>query len=207
MALSLQDIAREHGPVVMHLGQRLPLAELEELVLRLFRKVHVEITPHGDIVFMSPTRRQVHTVVMDLQAFMQEWNKAMGKPGEVTGEDLGYVQSNSAVMCPDAAWVSRAQIMALPEADRNRWAMPVVPEFIAEVVSYSDTLADQQARMEVYMASGTQLGWLIDPTHEHAYIYRPGQPVEHIPSFDATLSGDPVMQGLLVPLAELRIRP
>ena len=206
MAITLQDVAREHGPVLMHLGQRIPLPELEELILRLFHKVRVEITAQGDILIMSPTKRQVHTVVMNLQALLQEWNKAQGKPGEVTGEDLGYVQHNSAVMCPDAAWVSRAKILALPESERDHWAMPVVPEFVVEVISYSDTLADQQARMEVYRTSGVLLGWLIDPFDEQAYIYRSGQAAEHVASFDASLSGEGVLPGFILPLNELRLR-
>jgi len=205
MPISLQDVAREHGPVVMHLGQRLPLEEMEGLVLRLFRYIPVEITQHGDILFKSPKKLPVSQVTQSALFHLHSWNKENGKLGQVSNVHLGYLQHNGAVMCPDAAWVSTAKIKQLPAADRDRWAMPIVPEFIVEVVSYSDTLADQQARMDVYLASGVQLGWLIDPIHEQAYIYRPGQPVEHITSFDASLSGEGVLPGFTLPLAELRI--
>jgi len=46
------------------------------------------------------------------------------------------------------------------------------------------------------------LGWLIDSLEQRVYVYRPGQAVE---LFDgpATVSGDPVLSGFILPVREL----
>lgn len=48
------------------------------------------------------------------------------------------------------------------------------PDFVVELMSFSDRLAKVKAKMREWMDNGTQLGWLLDPDHRVAYIYRPG---------------------------------
>lgn len=44
--------------------------------------------------------------------------------------------------------------------------------------SHSDSITVLQEKMELWMANGAQLGWLIDPYATTVYIYRPGQQPE-----------------------------
>ncbi|MFN0013475.1 MAG: hypothetical protein ACKVU2_02910 [Saprospiraceae bacterium] len=48
-----------------------------------------------------------------------------------------------------------------------------------------------------------RLAWLIDPLNRKAWVYRTGTPVEEVPDFGATLSGEEVMPGFTLALSEL----
>ena len=54
--------------------------------------------------------------------------------------------------------------------------------------------------MAEYLANGAQLGWLIDPLEKQVFVYRPGQPVEHLID-PMLLSGEPVLLGFTLNLA------
>ena len=45
---------------------------------------------------------------------------------------------------------------------------------------------------------------LIDPFEEKAYLYRPGEEVQEVASFDETLSGEYVLPGFSLTLDVLR---
>jgi len=53
-----------------------------------------------------------------------------------------------------------------------------------------------------YIACGARLGWLIDVDAKHAWVYRPGRPVESIEDA-SSLQGDPELPGLRVEVATL----
>jgi Uma2 family endonuclease len=59
-----------------------------------------------------------------------------------------------------------------------------------------------QAKLLEFMASGAQLGWLIDPIERRAYVYRPGsEPVVLLEP--PILAGDPVLPGFVLALSEV----
>ncbi len=53
-----------------------------------------------------------------------------------------------------------------------------------EIRSDSDRLAELQTKMEMWIANGAQVAWLIDPLRKAVEIYRPGDSPEvlHGPS-------------------------
>ena len=61
--------------------------------------------------------------------------------------------------------------------DQKRFA-PICPEFVIEVRSETDRLADLQAKMEMWTANGAEVAWLIDPLEKAVVIYRPGEQPE-----------------------------
>src|SRR5207249_12132112 len=56
----------------------------------------------------------------------------------------------------------------------------ICPDFVVELRSPSDRVADIEAKMEEYIANGSRLGWLLDPIENRAIIYRPGEPPERL---------------------------
>ncbi len=56
--------------------------------------------------------------------------------------------------------------------------------------------------MEVYIANGVRLGWLIDPKNRQALVYRADGTVTRYPA-TATLSGEDVVPGLTLALNTL----
>jgi Uma2 family endonuclease len=56
--------------------------------------------------------------------------------------------------------------------------------------------------MREYLDNGARLGWLLDPDPRHVYIYRADSPVERLEN-PATISGDSVLPGFVLDLAEV----
>ncbi len=78
---------------------------------------------------------------------------------------------------PDLSWLSLGRWNALTPAQRNSFA-PVSPEFIVEVRPRSDQLKSLQAKMQMWIANGVQVAWLVDPKRKVIEMYRPGDTPE-----------------------------
>lgn len=94
---------------------------------------------------------------------------------------------------PDVAWVRLDRWQCLSQAEREGFP-PICPDFVIERRSRSDRLPPLQAKMQEYLSSGLQLGWLINPQDRQVEIYRPTQPVEVV-ILPVLLSGEDVLPG------------
>ena len=68
-----------------------------------------------------------------------------------------------------------------------------------ELRSRTDSLSQLQEKMQEYLDSGLQLGWLINPQAQQVEIYRPDQSVEII-QLPAKLSGENVLPEFILDL-------
>jgi len=109
---------------------------------------------------------------------LDEWAEADGR-GIATGPDGGYTLPDSSMRVPDAAWVSNQRWHALSDKDQGRFA-PLCPNFVIELRSPSDKIADLRAKMAQWIANGAEVAWLIDPIEKAVTIYRPGDQPEHL---------------------------
>ena len=94
------------------------------------------------------------------------------------------------------AWVSLEKWEKLTEKEREGFP-PICPDFVIELRSKSDRLKPLQEKMQEYLDSGLQLGWLIDPQDKTVEIYRPNQPVEVI-KMPVNLSGENLLPDLTI---------
>ena len=92
--------------------------------------------------------------------------------------------------------------MSIPGAEEKRKGAPLCPEFLVELMSPSDTLAEQKDKMKEYVANGLLLGWLIDPYHKTVYVYRSGTPPQILKN-PSSLSDDPVLTGFRFNITEI----
>jgi Uma2 family endonuclease len=113
----------------------------------------------------------------------------------------GFLLPNGAERAPDAAWLLRERWEALTVDERRKF-VPLCPDFVIELCSPSNDLAELQAKMQEYVACGLRLGWLIDIDGKRAWVYRPGRSVERIENA-TRLRGDPELAGLDVDLTAL----
>ncbi|MCY3690422.1 MAG: Uma2 family endonuclease [Chloroflexota bacterium] len=95
---------------------------------------------------------------------------------------------------PDAGWVSPEQLASEPPAGQRPHGVPFAPRFVAEIRSISNSLEDQQDKMEEWIAYGVSLGWLIDPFLRQVHIYRPNTAPEILDDPE-TISGAPELPG------------
>lgn len=164
--------------------------------------LRIERNAQGEIIIMTPAGFVSSAQSGEVFRQLGNWNKQY-KLGQVADSSAGYILSDGATLSPDASWVSVTQLEKIPVARRRKF-LPLCPEFVAEVMSSTDRLADAQAKMAQWLANGAQLGFLLTDEPETAYIYRPSQPVEVVQGFDNELSGEPLLPGFVLDLRELR---
>ena len=161
-----------------------------------------ERNSNQEIIIMPPAGSESSESSMESQGQLWLWNRQT-KLGHVYESSAGFKLPDSSVRSPDVAWLSQAKWATLTPEQRRKFP-PVCPEFMMEIKSPSDDVADLHAKMENYLANGMQLGFLLDVEAETAYLYRPGQPAETVQGYDQELSGEPVLPGFRLDLRPLR---
>jgi len=175
----------------------------EEQFVRLCQEnpdLQIELTAQGELVIIPPTGLETGQRNGKLTHFLVAWALADGT-GIACDSSTLFTLPNSAKRSPDASWVRRERWDALPAKERTGFGL-LCPDFVVELRSPTDRLADLQEKMQEYLANGARLGWLIDPLEKRVSIYCPGQPVEVLDDPPA-LSGDPVLPGFVLPVREL----
>ncbi|MBI3851983.1 MAG: Uma2 family endonuclease [Verrucomicrobia bacterium] len=91
--------------------------------------------------------------------------------GEVFGGGTGFRLSESVVLCPDIAFVSKARLKKILVApDKFLYG---VPDLVVEVLSPSDRLVQINRKLDHYFEHGTRLAWLVNWRKEQVHIYTP----------------------------------
>ena len=78
--------------------------------------------------------------------------------------------------------------------------MPLCPDFVVELKSPSDDIADLQTKMLEYQENGLKLGWLIDPDRQLVEVYQADRSMELL-SNPEEISADEIMAGFVLKLA------
>jgi Uma2 family endonuclease len=178
---------------------RLTAAQFEQ-VCRDNPDLRLELTSTGGLIVMPPAGSTTGKRNSTLNRQLAVWTEKDGT-GIAFDSSTGFTLPDTAVLSPDAAWVTREKWDALTEEEQERFA-PLCPDFVIELRSRWNTLKAQQNKMQEYLDNGTQLAWFIDPRNHCIYIYRPGEEVEVLTDA-ATVSADPILPGFELQLAEL----
>jgi Uma2 family endonuclease len=144
--------------------------------------LRVERDANGEILLMTPAGFKGSTINQRIGYLLYAWAEQDGR-GVTTDSSGGYTLPDGSVRAPNAARVSFQRLETLSEQEQAGFA-PVCPEFVIELRSPSDRLADLRAKMEMWVANGAEAAWLIDPERRVVEIYRPGDSPEvlHEPS-------------------------
>jgi Uma2 family endonuclease len=164
------------------------------------RDLRIERTASGEIVIMPPAGGATGNRNQRINTGLGNWTERDGT-GVGFDSSTGFILPNGATRAPDAAWVRRDRLAALSPEQKERF-LPLAPDFVIELRSPSDSLAELQAKMEEYIANGVRLGWLIDPIERMAYLYRPGVAPKRLVGPEQ-LTGDPELPGFTLPMAEV----
>ena len=121
--------------------------------------------------------------------------------GLARGATAGHSLPDGSLLIPDASWTSDERLAGLDLQPSK--PIPAAPDFVVEVRSRSQSLEEQQDKMEQWMANGVRLGWLLDPIDSQAWIYRAGLEEPQTLERPATLSGEDVAEGLTMDLSWL----
>ena len=165
------------------------------------RDKRIERDKNGKITILQPTTSDTGSFNSEVGGEVRDWNKE-NKAGRTFDSSTGFTLPNTATKSPDVSWIARERWEALPKALREKFA-PITPDFIIEIRSKTDSLKESKEKMDEYMANGCRLGWLIDRKNEKTYIYRADGSRETVESFNEILSGEEVLVGFTLRIADL----
>ncbi len=182
-----------------NLKLKVTATEFEELAnankdLRLERKAS------GEIIIIPPTGGETGNKNLKILLQLGNWNEE-NSTGLVFDSSTGFKLPSSAILSPDASWISNAKWNALTPEQKKKFP-PICPEFIIELKSPTDKFKTLQKKMSEYLANGLLLGWLIDPINKKVEIYRAGKNKE-ILDRPTTLSGENTLPGFNLDLNKI----
>lgn len=185
-------------PILDSIAGKLTDDEIDQWFVDLYianedRGLDLEMTGEGELIISPMVNRGGLRAEFQLAGALYRWEEEHG--GEAAGANANTSFPDGSRIRPDALWLSPEQVATLPPASADR-PITLCPAFVAEILSGTDTLPPLQRKMEIYMANGAQLGWLIDPYRRQVHVYRAGENVETLDDPE-TLSGDPVMPGFV----------
>ena len=140
--------------------------------------LRLELTKEGQLITMAPAGWESSKRNSKLNSRVDVWNERI-ELGEVFDSSGGFTLPNGAVRSADVTWIEKSKLegispdIAFPE---------VVPDFVVELRSKTDSLKTLREKMEEYRANGVRLGLLINPKNQQVEIYRPGQEPEILES-------------------------
>jgi Uma2 family endonuclease len=159
--------------------------------------VAMERGPKGELIIMSPIGGVSGEREADYIIDLGIWNRQTGL-GKVFSSSTVFSLPGGGDRSPDAAWVRLDRWQSLTPEQQERFP-PLCPDFVIELRSRTDRLKPLQEKMQEYLSSGLQLGWLMNPQDRQVEIYRPGQDVE-ILSYPVVLSGEAVLPNFVLEL-------
>lgn len=153
----------------------------------------------GALLIMAPAGTLSGRRGMLIGAQLQNWAGA-GAGGDVFDASSLFRLPDGNRRAPDIAWLSPERLSKVDEDDEGVWR--VTPDFVIEIRSRNDDLSEQQEKMELWIANGALLGWLIDPFEERVWVYRPGAEALVLERPEE-MSNEEVLPGLAVDLSRV----
>lgn len=160
-----------------------------------------EINAEGKIIVMPPTFLETSRKNNRINFRLTAWAD-QDQTGEVFESDGMFTMPNGAKRAPDAFWITKERYYALSEKEREQRFARIVPDFVIELCSKTDSVERLQEKMTEYIENGVRLGWLIDPYEKKVHIYRANGEIEILDN-PPKVSGEDVLNGFELDLAEI----
>ncbi|MBM4255788.1 MAG: Uma2 family endonuclease [Deltaproteobacteria bacterium] len=196
----LSTIPEPREPIKLNVRGLMVTDEQFELLCRENPELRLELTTQKELIIMPPTGFRTGRRNSRLGRHIDLWAEAEGT-GVVCDSSTLFTLPNGAKRSPDVSWIRKERLATLSEEEQEG-VLPLCPDFVLELRSPTDRLADLQEKMQEYIANGARLGWLIDPYEKRVHLYRPGQLVEVLDD-PAVLNGDPILPGFVLSVREL----
>jgi Uma2 family endonuclease len=181
-----------------------PAVPLTDDELMAFSKANepckVERLASGEILVMTPSGfennlREAY-VVHELFA----WAESDGR-GFAFSSNAGFNLPDGSTLSPDGGWVASGRLAALSKHARERF-LPFAPDFLVEILSPSDSLAELDAKMQQWIENGVRLAWRIDPFGGTVAIYSEGAAAVVL-NRPETIEGTGPVTGFRLPMARV----
>jgi Uma2 family endonuclease len=154
------------------------------------RPYQIERNAKGELEIMSPVGMDGARWEAFAVGEVYLWAREHG--GVAFSSNGGVTLPDGSMRSPDAAWVSDARWNALSDDDQASFS-PLCPDFLIEILSVNDMRSRLEAKMQMWIANGAQLAWMIDPFSETVSVYRADGTVETLVKPDVVQAGEPVL--------------
>ena len=151
-----------------------------------------EISSAGHLLIREPTGQPGSVYEIELAGELMFWARRNG--GVPYGPSSRFTLPDGSRFGPDAAWIrgERRNELMLPE---NRPFSRIVPDFIAEIKSPSNTNAELLNKIDLFLEHGTRLAWFIDAETRTVVKFRPGREPETLHDPEYIDGDDDVLPG------------
>lgn len=163
-------------------------------------ELRIERSALGEITIVPPAFSDTGNRNLKISQQVANWADSDGT-GEVFDSSAGFTLPNGATRSPDTSWILAARWNALTDEQKDSFA-PIVPDFVIELRSASDTMKSLQEKMQEYIENGVRLGLLIDRKARKVYLYRSGQAPEILDNPDGVNCG-PELVGFVLKMAKI----
>ena len=186
----------------MALSLKLPAPPSDEEIVEISKRnpgFKFERSAAGELL-VTPAGGEAGWQELELCRQLGDWARARGG-GKAFSPSTGFRMPDGALFLPDASWVRRDRWEALTAQER-RGLVPLCPDAVFEMRSWTDELADLRTKMRSYLANGARLAVLIDPERYVVEIYAPDQDPQILQSA-RSVSCDPVLPGFVLDLESI----
>jgi Uma2 family endonuclease len=161
--------------------------------------LRLELTPDLKLIVMAPTGGESGKKNSKLNLWVGIWNEQT-ELGEVFDSSTGYdlTAFEGGKPSPDVSWIEKSRL----EGVNIVGLIPIVPDFVIELRSATDSLSATKTKMETYQRVRVRLGLLIDPKNKQVEIYRPGQEPE-ILADPKSIDCNEVMPGFILDMSKV----
>lgn len=164
--------------------------------------LNVELEPNGTIVIMSPLTPSSGNIEAEFITELKLYARKNG--GEAYSSSTGFTLPDGSVRSPDASYFKAEQLEKIDEQEFFRFT-EMVPTFVVEVRSKSDSLSKLQRKMtDTWIANGVRLAWLVDVKKERVFVYRANGSIELVEGFEHLLTGEQVLPGFTFDLGLIK---
>jgi len=115
-----------------------------------------ERSQQGNLIIMLPTGGETGNRNAELIGEFIIWNRRK-KLGQVFDSSTGFKLPNGAIRSPDVAWVKQKRWDHLSTEEKRKFPT-LAPDFVLELRSETDSLAEIQAKLREYIENGVRLG-------------------------------------------------
>ena len=179
--------------------------ESPEFAERFFRMANenepysFEFSSSGELIVMAPSGWESNIGESGVNAALFHWT--LHNDGYASSQTVAFQLPSGAIYIPDAAWINQERYNALRSSEYAS-IIPGAPDFVVEVRSRTDTVAQGLSKMQEWIDGGARLGWYIDPYQRKVHVFRAEQPTEILDDPE-TLSGEGVLQDFVFEIRRL----
>ena len=155
---------------------------------------------NGEIVEVGTSNERHSTLVMWLAFMLMTHVRAAKLGGRVKGPDGTYRLNATNVKVPDVSYLTPTSVAKVPEGTIY---CPFGPDFAIEVKSPSDRHPYMKWLADLYISTGTQLVWIVDPINVTITVYRASGDTAIEYSGNAVVDASDVIFGFKIDLIEM----